>query len=283
MKKARECCLKAETFYLYFSKAANAEAQRLYREAIRLDPGCGRAYADLAYAILHAWLFNWDPNASLDEALQHCVDASKLDDENYYWRWMKADIHLYRREYADAARLYDEAAARIADQAIAEEHWAFRVDRADMLLLTGQAGQAISEVQQAIDQLPAPENWFYWVLAWAYYEAGEYQLSLNAMRRLRTPRNAMRKNVVCNLVALSELAAGEGRADDAESLYEHAKLHAEKFLQEEKSQGITYAAQGDLVFPGLSHIENRLPFKDTSRLQRWKGHLAKGFDGVVQP
>lgn len=282
MKKAREYCLKAETYYLYFGKAANAEAQRLYRQAIELDPQCGRALADLGYTILHAWLFNWDAKASLDEALGLCERARSVDCENYYWRWMMADIQLYRREYEEADRLYGEAMERSVDQAIPEEQRALRADWADYLLLTGQPQAAVEQVQQAIAESPLPERWFYWVQAWALYETDQFEASVAALRQLHNPRNAIRKNLIANYVALSDQAGAVSSAEAANYL-ELARFHAKRFLTEEASQGVTYVPRGQLVWPGLSEVEENIPFRDRSRLERWKGHLERAFEGLLQP
>ena len=79
----------------------------------------------------------------------------------------------------------------------------------------------------------------------------------------------MRKNLIANYVALNQLA--------------EAQKHADLFVKEEARQGITYAPKGQLVFPGLEKIEDRLPFHDPKRLQRWKDHLASAFQHTIQP
>jgi hypothetical protein len=114
-----------------------------------------------------------------------------------------------------------------------------------------------------------PERWFHWVHAWALYEEGRYQESIDALAPIGTPRNAMRKNLIANCVALNQLA--------------EAQKHADLFVKEEARQGTTYAPKGQLVFPGLEKIEDRLPFHDPKRLQRWKDHLAPAFQHTIQP
>lgn len=287
MAQALDYYLKAETYYLYFDRAANAEARRLYRQAVEEErkkekPEFARPFSDLAYSILHAWLFNWDPSASLDEAHDLAAEAIEIADNDYYTRWMMAAILLYQRQFDESERGYNEAMRLAVEQAIPEEQRALRADWADYLLLAAQPGAAVQQVQQAIEESPVPEKWLFWVQAWALYETDQFQASVDALRRLRNPRNAMRKNLVADYVALGDLASQQSSAEAA-NYYELARFHAKKFLNEELNQGITYAPPGQLVWPGLSQIEDKLPFRDPTRLERWKGYLERAFEGLVQP
>lgn len=269
MEKKFQYILKGDTFYLYFRKDANAESRRLYQEAIKLDSNFSRAYADLAYSQLHAWVLNWDDAVTMDQAFDNAQQAIGIDDKDYYHHWVLAAVHLYRKEFDPARATYDVARQMAVQQAVPEEERAVRADWADMLLLTGKPVDAIKVIDQVIAESPIPEKWFYWVQGWAYYVDSQFDASLAALSHIGTPRNAMRKNVICNLVALNRV--GEARDQ------------ARQFLDEEKSQGIVYAAPGQDVFPALEKIENRLPFEDPAQLATWKTRLADGFQGVPQP
>lgn len=270
MDKPSQMIAKAETYYLYFRRDANIEARRLLQRAIDADSKLAHPYAELAYAELTAWLYNWDPSIqNLDNALNYAKQADANEPNDYYNLWVLADVHLYRREFGPAEGLYEKVRGLAKDQAIPEEQNAVHVDWADMLLLTGKTKQAISVVTAAIEQSPVPERWFYWVLGWAYYADKEYRLSLQAMRKLGRPRNSMRKNVIANLVALD-------RIDDA-------KTQAKRFLEEEKDQGITFADPGQPVWKRLEEVENRVPFADDGQLSLWKQHLGTAFKDLVAP
>lgn len=287
MAKSLEYYLKGDTYYHYFDRNANAEARRLYRLAVDEEragerPDFARPFSDLAYSILHAWLFNWDVEASLEEAHRLAVQAVEIAADDYYPRWMLAAVLLYLRRYEESDTAYREAMSLAADQAILEEQRALRVDWADYLLLTGEPEAALREVEEAIRQSPVPERWFHWVHAWALYETCQFQASIGALRRLRSPRNAIRKNLIANFVALGDQAR-EQSAADAENYFELARFHARRFLAEELGQGVAYAPRGQLVWPGLSQVEDRLPFRDPARRNRWKGHLERAFEGLVQP
>jgi tetratricopeptide (TPR) repeat protein len=270
MNKAFDYYLRGWTFYLYFRGDSNAEARRMYREAIRLDPSFARAHADLAYSLLHAWLFNWDPAVTMQEAQRHADIALGIDPNDYYTNWIAGACQLYRREFAQATASYDKALQLAASQAIPEYMGALRVDRGEMLLLTGNSAQALQDISSVInDKSQQPEKWYYWVLAWAHYVEGQYRESLAALQHIGRPRNAMRKNVIAAQVAL-----GNGP---------EARAEAVRFLEEEKSHGVAYAPPGSEVLSGLLRIEDRLPFRNPEPLQRWKDHLTTAFHDLPQP
>jgi tetratricopeptide (TPR) repeat protein len=270
MDKPSQLIAKAETYNLYFRGDANAEARRLYQKAIALDPQRAQAYAELAYAELTAWLYNWDPGIKdLEQALSYANQAVAIDGDDYYNHWILADVHLYRKDFGLAADTYDLVRAKAATQAIEEEQRAINVDWADMLLLTGKTKQAIALVQDAISQSSLPERWFYWVLGWALYADGQYEQSLAALRTLGNPRNAIRKNVIANLIQLR-------RGDEAAA-------EAKQYLEEEQARGVTFAAEGEDVWPNMQIIEDRVPFAEDSKRSMWKGHMCGAFEHCKCP
>ncbi len=134
---------------------------------------------------------------------------------------------LYRtKDYEAVGSLYQEVFSLARDQAVPEEHRAILVDHADYLLLSGNPGQAVEQAARVISNAAVPEKWFFWVLAWAFYVNKQYDRSINALHSLGRPRNAIRKNVIANLVALDRMA--------------DAQQQAKLFLEEERNQGIVY-------------------------------------------
>lgn len=270
MDKAFQYYSKAETFNLYFRREPNVEARRLYQAAIDERGDFAQAYSQLAYAQLQAWLYNWDFDSSEglpEEAWSNANRAVQLAPNDYYANWVLADICLYRKDFRQAATLYHTVFSLAEQQAVPEEQRAIRVDHADFLLLTGDSRSAVQQAQGVISERGVvPEKWFYWVLGWAHYVDGNYQQSLDALSKLGNPRNAIRKNVITNLVALT---------DQGESRMAEAKGEAERFIEEEQDQGVTYADLDALLFK-----ENKLPFNDDEKLSEWKDRLKRGFEDV---
>jgi tetratricopeptide (TPR) repeat protein len=270
MDKPSQLIIKGDVFFHYFRRDANAEAQRLYKEAIKLDSSLSQPYADLAYAQLTAWLYYWDPtmtdlNEALANAKQAVANAKCRKENEYYAQWILADVHLYRRDFELAKDTYEIALDLAKTQAVEEEQRTMHVDWADMLLLTGDPKKAIDLVTTAIQESPVAERWYYWVLSWAYYVDQQYENSLQAMYKLGNPRNAMRKNIIANLVAIDPNSA----QIDAE---------VQKFLKEESDQGIVYGDKGTSVWQTLAEVEKRVPFLDIARTSLWSNHLQSAFD-----
>jgi tetratricopeptide (TPR) repeat protein len=263
---------KAEAYSAYFSKQANIEARRLYLEASKADPGFGRPCAELAYAILQAYLYNWydgDPQDAKNEMKTWAQEALDRDDDTNS-KWVMANVKLYCEDFDGARDDYHALGdAHLNAPQLLEDRWAYQVDYADMKLLTGGAKEAIAIVNDVLAKCPVPEKWFYWVLGWAYYVDKQFDASLDALSHFSRPRNTIRKNVIANLVALGRL--GE------------AQIQAATFLVEEKAQGIAYANTGQPVYPRLAEIEDRVPFEDVTVRERWKSDLKKVFGGLIQP
>lgn len=272
MSKTFDYFLQGWGLYMRFTAQANAEARIAYQKAIDadVDGEFYRAHADLAYSILHAWFFNWDTKVTLQNAKDALQKTPAKYHTDFYYLWIKAALHLYSREFDDARTEYQNSWNAAQKDAISEDLEALRVDRAEMLLLTGKAKDAIADIAQAIKATPVPEKWFYWVQSWAYYEDGQWQQALDAMtKNIGNTRNGMRKNVIASLVTLN-------RVPDA---VEEAK----RFLLEEKSQGTTYAPPGQPVLAEILKQEEKIPFENLARRTHWQSQLQQAFDGLLQP
>lgn len=272
MSKTFDYFLQGWGLYMRFSAQANAEARIAYQKAIDADASGEfyRAHADLAYSLLHAWFFNWDKGVTLQNAKDALQKTPANCHSDYYYLWIKAALHLYSRDFDAARAVYQTCWNAAQKEAIPEDLEALRVDRAEMLLLTGKAAAAIADIEMAIKNTPVPEKWFYWVLSWAYFEDGQPQKALDAMRdNISNPRNSMRKNVIASLVALNRVP--------------EAIEEAKRFLVEEKSQGITYASLHQPVVAEILKLEEKIPFEDLGRRSHWQNQLQQAFDGLLQP
>jgi hypothetical protein len=137
-----------------------------------------------------------------------------------------------------------------------------------MQLLTGDAAAAIVEIDGAIavtTKLSVPEKWFYWVKSWAHYANNDWAGSISAIQdNIGSPRNAMRKTVICSLVAQG------GQANIAA-----AEAEADKFLKEEAAQGITYPTLGEFL-----DLEKRIPFALPNQADEWRDRLETAFENL---
>lgn len=88
---------------------SNREAQAVYRKAIELDPGYGRAYGALAYTLAFSYRRGWadNPQQTLERALEVARKAVDLDNSIPQTYWALGFVHLMRKEYqlAEAAAM----------------------------------------------------------------------------------------------------------------------------------------------------------------------------------
>src|SRR5882724_1470372 len=172
MPTALDNLLKAEVYLTYFSKDAYKAARSLYEEAIDAEPALARPCTELAYAILQAYLYNWyegDPKDAIQEMKDLVAKAHAKDPNDPYNTWVWADVCLYSKDFPNAISGYAALGGPQMLHPTLADRWAYQVDYADLMLLTGDAKSAISIVNGVLSSCPLPEKWFYWVLAWAYY------------------------------------------------------------------------------------------------------------------
>ena len=265
--KAFEYYLQGFRLHGLMTKKANAQAQEMFGLATEESPDFARAHGHLAYTRLLAWLNGWIDSSKPPADIRALADkAVKLDDSDYDNLWSKAGVYLYTAKFQkdpDAAfqqgfDLFDQAIKAAPKQAIDFNIDGLRVDLADAKFFAGandlaDINQAIKITKAAIDRLnPNYPRRFLWSLGWAYYERAyftkkkeDYVKSLDALLQISNPTDATLKNIIASKAAL-------GWAKPAQRL-------AQQFRS--RNPGYTLA------------IEDRWPYRDPKRLERWKGHL----------
>jgi tetratricopeptide (TPR) repeat protein len=186
----------------------------------------------------------------------YAAKAVGYDEEDYDNHWSLGSAHLISRRHSLAIAAYDKALALArAQKAPLVNQASLQVDRADALFLSAgpdRAGQrqiarAINDTQDAMKQVPNDpkrQHWN-WTLGWAYYEAGDYVRSLDALLQFRNPPDAILKNLIATYVALG--------------LTERAQQVAKEFLARNPNYDLS--------------LENRRSYRDSKRRQLWKSHL----------
>jgi adenylate cyclase len=173
--------------HLYKSTLAdNAEAQRLLRRAIELDPGLAQAHAFLSYAIVLSMIyFESEPDEKrLDEAVAIARTAAELDDKDGLIRFIYGRGLLAQRAYADA--LAELEAAIDLNPSLAVSYCGL----ADSLAYEGRYREAIPVFEKAIKLSPYdPQRWaFYSYRALAHLFAREFEQALEwAQKATRVP------------------------------------------------------------------------------------------------
>ncbi len=203
-----------------YTKDCNAEAQRLFRQAIKTDPDVGAAHAGLAYTMfLSAVYFGSEANKELlDAALQEAETAIALDDKDAMSYFILGRIHLIRREYD--LSISDLRTAVDLNPCLATAYCGL----GDALSYSGRMAEAIPHFEEAIRLSPHdPRKWAFLVygslallLLDRYDEAADW-----ATKAIAVPN--------ATFWAYAQLAAVYSRA----GRMDEARAAAEKLLQKQ--------------------------------------------------
>jgi hypothetical protein len=263
--KAFEYYLQGFRLNSQMTKKGNAQAQEMFRLATEEAPNFARAYGHLAYTRLLAWLNGWIGSSSPPADIRSLADkAVTLDGGDYDNIWSKAGVYFYTAKFqkdSDTAfqegfGLFDQALKLAPKKAIDFNIEGLRVDIADAKFFAGglaEINQAIKTTKAAIDKLsPNHPRRFLWSLGWAYYERAyftekkeDYVKSLDALLQISNPTGAVLKNIIASKAALGWTKP------------------AQRLAREFRARNPEYSLA----------IEERWPYRDSKRLERWQGHL----------
>ena len=164
----------------------NAEAQRLFRRAIELDPIFPQAHASLSYAIVLGMVyFDAEPEAAtLQEALALAQKGVELDDQDALSHFVYGRALLASKAYADALAELESAADLNPSLAVVY------CGLGDSLAYEGRIDEAIPHFEKAIQLSPFdPQRWaFYSYRALAHLCARQFESALEwAQKATRVP------------------------------------------------------------------------------------------------
>jgi len=205
-------CYHLGLFQAYtFTKEGNAEAQRLFRRAIELDPKFAQAHARLAYSmVLEMVYFEADPTPdALEAALRLAQQAVALDDQDAFCHMALGRVHIARRDYSLGMSECETSLKLSPHMAIAY------CGMGDALAYAGRLQDSIPCFEEAIRLSPyEPWRWaFYSYGALALLLLGQYEKAVDWARKAILVPN-------CQCWAYAHLTAALGylgRVDEARS------------------------------------------------------------------
>ncbi len=202
--------------------AHGAEARRLFREAITIDPGYALAWGALARATASAAerdQTNVPPASSFAEALELAQEAVRLDGgcgENWY---SVGETHLLATHLLPEAGWDNCLAALERALACNPSHVAARARLTLPLACTGRATEARLAAELALRLSPRDTRASVWLsgLSLSHYLLGDYEAAVMAARRSLT----LRPNWGPVLHSLAAGLALLGRQDEAAEAFRH--------------------------------------------------------------
>jgi len=236
---ARECSYRGEeVLWRATTKLEIQEAQRLFEEAIRLEPKASVGYSEAAMAYwLEAFLgMSATPSRSLDKAMKLAREALARKDVTGYPHLVLAHVHLTRREYDEAL-----TEARRAVQTRPSCPGAYAL-KASVLCYLGRPAEAIEFAEYAVRLTPVWPPIFPAILAMAYYGAGRFEEAI-ASARATIDLDGQR---VDPYLMLAASAVALGRMEEARWAAERVTKLKPGFALQEYGASQTYKDAGQL-------------------------------------
>ena len=225
----------------------NELAKGHYRRAIELDPGFARAYAALALAYSRDAVDGWEPSArgAMERAAALVEQAAKLDPKVPQIYFVRSQITLYRRDYAEAVRQAEQAIALSPGYADAYALLAW------VLHFAGRPAEGLDEMERAVRLNPTLPSIYRLVRGALHYSLGDYPSAIADLE----PAIPMNPTYQMLRLWLAAAYAGSGRIEEAQ--WEAAELMA-------LNPGFT-----------LEYVKTVYPIRDPKYQERLIGDLRK--------
>ena len=173
--------LRGQDLSFRFRPESNSHARRLFEEARLLDPRYGRSYAAISRTFNVEWRYNWtkDPDAALNEALNLAKLAVQYDDLDARGYSEMGLAHLYKKDHDEALAAYERALQLNPNDAD------LLAEMGDCLVYVRQAERAVALLERAARLNPYHPDYYLWYLGDAYFHLGEYEKTIQTLRRMR--------------------------------------------------------------------------------------------------
>jgi tetratricopeptide (TPR) repeat protein len=237
--------LRAREVYWQLTSEPQAEAERLLKRAIELDPNFAPAHALLAGVYLLRFINRWHENADkyLEEA--HHVAARGVELSPTHPRALNslASVALWKRHHEQALAVYQQ----VVDIDPSFSRWYIGIGW--VLHYAGRSEEAIGPMNWGfrLDPFhpPAYQHW----LAQAYFQLGRYEEAVDILRRrlMKAPQTDMSR------VLLASAYGHLGRKSEAQDEWREALRINPDYSLEHRRRVLPYKKPADfeLMVEGL--------------------------------
>lgn len=155
---AWDCVMRATSLHSRYTKQDIAEAQRLLRKAIEVDPISAEGFCLFAFTHLMQVQFGWSESAdqSIQEAAKAAQSAVAIDDRDALAHTALGLVDLISRRYDDAIRRLERAID--LNPSLANAYGAL----GQALALAGEYDRAVTQINKAIRLSPRDPFMVYW-------------------------------------------------------------------------------------------------------------------------
>jgi len=216
-----------------YTREASLQALELYKQAVKIDPGYGRAYSGMAFILGQEYRYGWTdtPVETLDRALALAKQGVALDNTipQTYWSLGFIYLRMRRHDLAEQAAL---DAIRVAPN---------YADGYGLLALInnfqGKPDKALAYAQKGM-QLNPYYTWDYlFNVGLAHYLLGDYTQAITFLEKAQ----ARNENAIPVKVYLAASYVRAGRQDDAEWTIEQLQILNPATTLKHLSDAVSYA------------------------------------------
>jgi adenylate cyclase len=153
-------------------------SRELYEEALRLDPGCVRAWMAMANSYQLEFTSGWgeSPEASLEQAFTYARKAAQLDGADSYPQRLLASIYSMKGQY-DEAQSHAERALRLNPN----DANAY-ASQAMVLTYLGYPDEALKSISTAMRLNPHHPSWYWWHQGFALIMKGDNEAAVTPLK-----------------------------------------------------------------------------------------------------
>lgn len=175
--RAYRKCLEGRRLLYSSSLPSIHRARKMFKEALGQLPDYVPAMIGVSRTLSKEWLVRgMVEDDLLRQSLALALRASELDPLDSLARRQLGYVNLYMRNSEESLRSYEEAIR------LNPHDPDILTDYADALAHSGDPAHGLAVCQRAIDLDPTPREDYAWTLGSIFYQMGEYQAALAALR-----------------------------------------------------------------------------------------------------
>ena len=193
--------LRGQAHYIRYNQEDNRIARHYYQQAIDRDENFARAYSAMALTYVSEHRYAWvkRSNQQLDEALRLAGKGKSLNIELPQAYWVLGYVHLFRREFEDAARAASHAIS--LDPNYADSYLTLAICK----IHEGSHKAALSLIRKAKLLNPQYPAAYSSIMGQAYYFNKQYEQAIPVLREAINRNNNLLTAHVFLIATLTNL------------------------------------------------------------------------------
>ena len=203
--EAYDLCLRGRAEWAH-SVEVGVDAIPLFERAVAIDPNYAEAYRWLALSQCEAWVYKNRPIEPFRQlSMASAKRAVELDPDDFGTHWVLAVVFLYEGRW-------DEFTKALAFRSVNPNDADAWANSGNLKCYEGCGVEAVACIETALRLNPRPPSWYFWLLGFAQFVAGQYEMAAKTLRNEATYRTESRRLLSA---ALAQIGHQEEARDEA--------------------------------------------------------------------